>query len=32
VFAWKKTLSGPPDSFASLTQSSFTPELWYFTT
>jgi peptide/nickel transport system substrate-binding protein len=31
VFAWKKTLSGPPDSFANLTQSVFTPELWYFT-
>jgi hypothetical protein len=31
VFAWKKTLSGPPDSFANLTQSTFTPELWYFT-
>ena len=31
VYAWKKTLSGPPLSFASLTQYLFTPELWYFT-
>lgn len=31
VFAWKKTLPGPPDSFANLTQSTFTPELWFFT-
>jgi len=31
VFAWKKTLSGPLDSFANLTQYYFTPEVWYFT-
>lgn len=31
VYAWKKTLSGPPDSFASLTQFYLTPEVWYFT-
>jgi len=31
VFAWKKTLSGPPRSFANLTQYYMTPESWYFT-
>jgi len=31
VYAWKKTLSGPRDSFANLTQYDLTPELWYFT-
>ena len=31
VFAWKKTLSGPPDSFANLTQYYMTPESWYIT-
>ena len=31
VVAWSKKLSGPPDSFASLTQSAFNPEVWYFT-
>jgi peptide/nickel transport system substrate-binding protein len=31
VVAWKKTLSGPQDSFANLTQYFFTPEQWYFT-
>ena len=31
VSVWKKTLSGPPGSFASLTQFYFTPELWYYT-
>ena len=31
VFAWKKTLSGPPGSFANLTQCYMTPESWYFT-
>jgi peptide/nickel transport system substrate-binding protein len=31
VYVWKKTLSGPPDSFASLTQFYLTPEVWYFT-
>jgi peptide/nickel transport system substrate-binding protein len=30
VFAWKG-ISGPPDSFANLTQYSFTPEYWYRT-
>jgi peptide/nickel transport system substrate-binding protein len=30
VEVWKKTLSGPPDSFANLTQYYFTPEFWYF--
>jgi len=29
VKAWKATLSGPPDSFANLTQDYFTPERWY---
>jgi hypothetical protein len=31
VYAWKKKLSGPPDSFASLTQFYLTPEAWYYT-
>jgi peptide/nickel transport system substrate-binding protein len=31
VFAWRKTLSGPLDSFASLTRYYLTPELWYYT-
>jgi peptide/nickel transport system substrate-binding protein len=31
VYVWKTTLSGPPDSFASLTQYYLTPEAWYFT-
>ncbi len=31
VFAWNKMISGPPDSFANLTQYYFTPEVWYFT-
>jgi peptide/nickel transport system substrate-binding protein len=31
VEVWKKTLSGPPASFANLTQFYVTPELWYFT-
>jgi peptide/nickel transport system substrate-binding protein len=31
VAAWRKTLSGPPDSFATMTQYYITPELWYFT-
>jgi len=31
VWAWKTTLSGPPDSFANLTQYFLTPEQWYFT-
>lgn len=31
VVVWSRKLSGPPSSFASLTQASFTPEAWYFT-
>ncbi len=31
VYAWKKTLSGPPDTFSSLTQFRLNPEQWYFT-
>jgi peptide/nickel transport system substrate-binding protein len=31
VVAWKKSLSGPPDSFANLSQYYLTPESWYFT-
>jgi peptide/nickel transport system substrate-binding protein len=31
VVVWKKTISGPPPSFANLTQSELTPEYWYFT-
>jgi peptide/nickel transport system substrate-binding protein len=31
VFAWKKTLSGPPGAFANLTQYYLTPESWYLT-
>jgi hypothetical protein len=31
IVAWKKTLSGPPGSFASLTQYYMTPESWYLT-
>ena len=31
VQAWKKTLSGPPTSFESLTQYQLNPEMWYFT-
>jgi peptide/nickel transport system substrate-binding protein len=30
IFAWKG-ISGPPDSFANLSQYSFTPEYWYRT-
>jgi peptide/nickel transport system substrate-binding protein len=30
LFAWKG-ISGPPDSFANLTQYGFTPEYWYLT-
>jgi peptide/nickel transport system substrate-binding protein len=30
VFAWKG-VSGPPDSFANMTQYFFTPEYWYLT-
>lgn len=31
VVVWKKNLSGPQASFASLTQSDLNPEYWYFT-
>ncbi len=31
VYAWKKTLSGPRDSFANLSDYFLTPEQWYFT-
>jgi peptide/nickel transport system substrate-binding protein len=31
VYAWKKNLSGPQDSFTSLTQYFFNPEEWYYT-
>ena len=31
VAVWKKTLSGAPSSFASLTQTFLNPEFWYFT-
>jgi len=31
VFAWSNKLSGPPGSFASLTQYRLNPEYWYFT-
>ena len=31
VQVWKKTLSGPPASFETLTQYNLNPEYWYFT-
>jgi peptide/nickel transport system substrate-binding protein len=31
VWAWKKTISGVPESFMSLTQYQLQPEQWYFT-
>jgi peptide/nickel transport system substrate-binding protein len=31
VVAWKKNISGPPSSFAAMTQFYLTPELWYLT-
>ncbi len=31
IAVWKKNLSGPPASFANITQSNLTPEYWYFT-
>jgi peptide/nickel transport system substrate-binding protein len=31
VLVWKKTLSGPPASFATVTQFTINPEMWYFT-
>ena len=30
IIAWKNTLSGPTDSFSSMTQYSINPEMWYF--
>ena len=30
IWAWKNTISGPPDGFANLTQFALTPEMWYF--
>jgi len=31
IAVWKTNLSGPPASFANLTQANLTPEYWYFT-
>ncbi len=31
IVVWKKTISGPPASFATLTQYQLNPEFWYFT-
>ncbi len=31
VYAWKTTLSGPPESFSSLTQYRLFAEFWHFT-
>ena len=31
IEVWKKTISGPPSSFESLTQYQLNPEFWYFT-
>jgi len=31
VAVWKKNLSGPQASFATLTQELLSPEFWYFT-
>jgi peptide/nickel transport system substrate-binding protein len=31
IFVWKKTISGAPASFESLTQYQLNPEFWYFT-
>jgi len=31
IMVWKKTISGPPSSFESLTQYQLSPEFWYFT-
>lgn len=32
IWIWKRTLQGPADSFANLTQSYLTPEDWWLTT
>lgn len=29
IWAWKNTISGPPEGFSNLTQYVMTPELWY---
>jgi peptide/nickel transport system substrate-binding protein len=31
IMVWKKTLSGTPESFETLTQYNLNPEMWYFT-
>lgn len=31
IYAWKTTVSGPSDSFSTLTQFGLNPEDWYFT-
>jgi peptide/nickel transport system substrate-binding protein len=31
IEVWKKSMSGPPESFESLTQYQLNPEFWYFT-
>ncbi|HKE66087.1 MAG TPA: ABC transporter substrate-binding protein [Micromonosporaceae bacterium] len=29
IWAWKNTISGPPDGFANMTQYVITPEMWF---
>ena len=31
IWSWKKTLSGTPEAWESLTQYQLQPEMWYFT-
>jgi peptide/nickel transport system substrate-binding protein len=31
IYVWKKTISGPPSSFETLTQFQLNPEYWYLT-